>query len=126
MKEKVSTRLAEMWIDGENLLHVTYHKKLELSLDDAIEDIRDTGIFTEDYKRPSIVDISKLNSVTIQARRYFASQNAADVYKCVALITGSPVSSVIANFFLSMSKPKMPVKSFKTKEDGIRWARQYL
>ncbi|MBI9035984.1 MAG: hypothetical protein JEZ03_16100 [Bacteroidales bacterium] len=114
------TELMEFWIDMHNIVHVTYFQKDNLSLEDAIQEI-DSLYNTYGEAFPGIVDISTLKSVSRDARNYYASENLAKAYKCVALVTSSPVSKVIGNFFLQISKPKIPVRLVNSEKEGLEW-----
>jgi len=66
-----------------------------------------------------LVDMRNLGVMDKQARTVFASPN--DWAHAVALWVSSPLSSVIANFFLGVSRARIPVRMFTKEADAIAW-----
>ena len=73
-----------------------------------------------------MVDISKIKSVTREAREYFAGEKASEVAKSIAIIVSSPVSRVIGNFLIGLNKPSYPIKLFTKVKEAEDWLKQFL
>jgi len=93
----------------------------EMALADAQENI--AAIFALAGSRPTrvFVDMRGVRSQTREARQYFAGHEAAKVTIAVALLMGSPVSRVLANFFLRVGTPLIPTGVFSDETAGIAW-----
>lgn len=75
-------------------------------------------------RRPVLVDIRQMKSVTREARAVFS--NAADSFSALALLAGSPRTQLIANFFFSLSRPKVPRQMFTDEEKALAWLRRHV
>jgi len=72
---------------------------------------------------PIFIDISKILSITLEARRIFANEEYAN---SVALLVNSPLSRVIGNFFLGINKSAVPHKLFTSETEAIEWLKGFL
>ncbi len=73
----------------------------------------------KDY--PILVSTKNVKHITKEARDYLASKDGCNKVKAGAIIVDSIVMSVIANFFLQISKPLVPSKLFTNRERAIEW-----
>ena len=73
----------------------------------------------KDY--PVLVHINNVKHVTKEARDYFGSKESCQKIKCCAIITNSPITRVLGNFFLSLNKPLVPTKMFTNEERAKEW-----
>jgi hypothetical protein len=74
-------------------------------------------------RRPVLVDIRKLKLVTREARVIFGG--ASDSFSALALLAGSPKTQLIANFFIGISRPKVPTQMFTDEEKALTWLRRH-
>ncbi len=74
-----------------------------------------------------IVDVTKVLSVSKEARTYF-TKNGSENLKASAMVIGSGFNSMLVNFFMKVNfkKPPIPVKMFKNKTDARKWIDKYL
>lgn len=70
------------------------------------------------------VDISKVASVSKEARDYFASSYATDKVIAVAFYTSSIISRMLVTFFLAFNRPNVPSKIFSDENEAMLWLRQ--
>lgn len=75
---------------------------------------------------PVYHDMSDILSADKDAREYVTSEPAQKVIKVLAVITKSPVSQMLGNFFLGLNKPPYPTKLFQDEEKALKWLRQYV
>ncbi len=68
-----------------------------------------------------LVDMRGVRSQTRAARQYFGSNDAEQVTSAVALVIGSPVSRVLANFFLRLHPGRIPTALFTSEDAAIGW-----
>lgn len=98
----------------------------EHALDDAKEVSAAAVEVSGGKKRPVLVDMAKLKSVSREAQEYHSADEAVPDCSAVALIVGSPVSRVIASFFLRFRSVKYPIKLFTSEGDAIEWLKGFL
>ncbi len=69
--------------------------------------------------RGVLVDMRTLGVLDKAARTVFAAPN--DWAYAVALWVSSPLSTVIANFFLGVSRARVPVRMFTREANAVAW-----
>ena len=62
--------------------------------------------FVLGQRRPVLVDLRAVRSQSAEARALFAGPAATAVTVAVALVTSSPLSRVLGNFFLGFNRPE--------------------
>lgn len=45
--------------------------------------------------------------------------------KAVSMLVGSPLTKLIASFFLGLNKPKFPIRSFTNIDEAISWLQKH-
>ena len=81
---------------------------------------------TGDKKCVMISDISKIKSVSREARQRMSQKDAASGVVAVGIVLSSRVQAVIYNFFNSIYKQPSPAKLFTNKKDAIKWVKKYI
>ena len=79
-----------------------------------------------DKKFPLLVDVSKQKSVTREARQYYSSNEITNLITALAFIVESPISKVLANFFLGLNKPSYPTQLFTDETKAMNWLKEFL
>ena len=85
-----------------------------------------TGLEIVDGPKPTMVLMPEMARVEREARAFFASDEYMRVCSQTALVVGSPVSRVIASFFVGLNRPKYPHKIFDDSELALGWLRGFL
>ncbi len=70
---------------------------------------------------PTLVDIRGLSAMSPAARYHVAGPEVAAVVTRLALLLRSPVSRMIANFFLRVGGPSYPVRFFEDEAAARAW-----
>ncbi len=109
------------------ILHQVYEDAITLDIDDSRKEI---GIYKKEYcadgKRPILVDITKVKSVTRASRSMYSSEETAGLLLGAALLVGNPVSRVVGNFYLGLNKSTMPIKLFTDIDEAWNWLEKLL
>jgi hypothetical protein len=74
---------------------------------------------------PLFVDISNVKNTTKEARSYTSKGDAALLVSATALWGTSELTKVMANFFLTINKPEVPVRFFSDREKALQWLQQF-
>ena len=109
----------------DDLLVCTYRKGLKINLQIAREVVNDRIAFTEARPLPALIDCHGVVSVTKEARDFLASEDGSKGITAGAIVLNSPVGSVIANFFLSVTKPNIPARTFTKRETAMKWLSKF-
>lgn len=94
----------------------------EIKLEDAIENSKAVNSFSA-KQYTMIVDTTLAKSITKDARDYFSMNGRVSKVIAFAILIKSPLSKIIANFFMGLNKPRVPVKLFTQEQDAIAWCK---
>jgi len=96
----------------------------ELDIEAAKKIIADSLLFTEGKIYPVMNDIKNMPSHTREVREFFAGQGSRSA-KANAILVSSTFNRVMANFFLSLSKPLIPTKIFNDRNKAAEWLEKF-
>lgn len=68
-----------------------------------------------------LVDLSGVRAVDREARSYLGGRESAEIHRAVALIVRSPVSRVIASFFVGINRVPYPIRLFGDEASACDW-----
>jgi hypothetical protein len=108
-------------LDPRGFVHAVMRQGCEMQLADAQENV--ATIFELNGRRRTrvLVDMRGVRAQTREARLYFAGPEAERVSAAVALLIGSPVSRVLANFFLRIMPQRVPTALFTDEPAAVSW-----
>ena len=89
---------------------------------DAYERVRDR---LGKEKTRVLVDMRAIKGVSRDAREYYANERTASIQRATALVIESPVSRVIANFFMGLNRPLTPTRMFTDVDEAIEWLQSF-
>ena len=96
-----------------------------MDVSDAREALEATHRVAGDRRRPVLVDLRGIRSESRDAREFFASSEVGTKVTAVALVIGSPVSTVIGNFFLRLREQPVPTRLFGDEPAAVEWLLGY-
>lgn len=71
---------------------------------------------------PVLVCLDRIKGMTRDARLFFArGDENLEVTSQVAMLVSSPIGRVVANFFLGISKTRVPTRSFTDEAKALSW-----
>jgi len=71
-----------------------------------------------------LADIRAMQSIDRAARAYYSSVQSSVV--ALALLVESPVSQVIANFFMGLNKVPVPTRLFTSEAEAVTWLGKFI
>ena len=95
----------------------------ERGLDDAVAATDAMATLTGGREHPLLVDAHDAGPQDRPARMEFARRS--DLVSAVALIVNTPLSRMMGNFFLSVSKPVAPTRLFDDEPSAVAWLRKF-
>jgi len=109
----------------EDLLIGTYKKGLKITVN-MVKEIIKTRLEFQEYK-PVVALIYNQGVLKMEkkAREYFASRESTEGIIAAAFVVDSPFTSFMANFFVSVNKPRMPVRIFTNEKDALKWLQKF-
>jgi len=112
-----------VWLNEDGIV-ITIGKLESQDTETARENMVYTKKVTGGKPRPLLVDMTKVRSMSKGAREEYVQQGGATI-TAVALLTRSGVSNMIANIFISLNKPQVPVKLFTDPDKAKEWLMEY-
>ncbi len=122
MEAKEARKKFRIWLE-DGILRLTWAPKTRVALEDAQEALEAIANLSQDDARPVLVDIRNVRSIDREARDCYSKSTAR---RAVALLVASPVTKVIANFFLGLNRAVVPVKVFNHESAAIHWLTSFL
>jgi hypothetical protein len=127
VKNERKTSQGEAWMDEEGILYQAYTKGAELKLEDSLGELEIyRTFFCKQEKRPIVVDIRKVKTVSKESRDIYSSKDIGAIISAAALLVSNPVSKILGNFYMGINKTKMPVKMFTRTNEAKKWLRDFL
>ena len=80
---------------------------------------------TQDKSYPFLADVTKLKSITYEARERMTREDAAYGTTVVAFLIKSKVQEVLYNFFHILHKAPRPSRMFTDRKKAIEWLQKY-
>lgn len=102
----------------DGVLYRFFNRKTTLDLEVAKQCLEDRKVLVGDKKYPVFYDLTNVKSITRQARQYLAHPDFTANIVSWAFYTKSPVMKKIIYFFMTINKPKVPVRSFIKVEEA--------
>ena len=112
----------QMWVGPDGVVQMTWASKAVIGLEDAVAAIAAMRELTGGRRSPLAVNLHDSGSPSRPARVEFTSHE--DLVSDVALIVGTPLSRVMGNFFLRVTRPPFPVRLFDDEASALAWLRQ--
>ena len=118
--QKIELKAYVTWIDEDNIVWTVVKEKANIDLEDAKENSIVVNGLIKSGKSPLIVDTRSLHSITKEARDHFSMKDRDTNVSSIAIIVGSALSRMVANFYLGINKPKVPVRLFNNDTSAIK------
>ncbi len=106
--------------DDRGFVRAIMREGCEMTLADAVANVA-AILALGGRPVPVLVDMRDVRSQSREARQYFGGPEAEKATSAVALLIGSPVSKVLANFFLRVSSQRIPTQLFTSEAEAIAW-----
>src|SRR6185436_5671932 len=107
--EVITTRVAKIWLREDGVIHQVSLPGIKVQLADAKENVAAITQLAAEKRRPVLMDIRASLGIEREARAYYSSLRSITAR---ALLVGSPVTQLMANFFIRINKPVIPTRLF--------------
>jgi len=117
------------WKDDQGIVKTKVKPFSEVGLQDAIENSELVNSFEPESHQagyPLLVDLRQLKSISKEARKHFSMKGRESKVIAIAMLVESNLSRRAANFYLSLNKPKVPVKLFNEEVKAEEWCLDFL
>lgn len=114
-----------IWLNADGII-VTITTVPYQTLENAKENMEYNRRMAGGKPRPLLVDMTRVRSLSKEAREEYVRESEEPFITAVALVTKSGVSNMIANFFIRVNPSSIPTKLFTDPEKAREWLLQYL
>jgi hypothetical protein len=121
----ISTMSGYTWLDHDGIIIAVSTSHQLHTLEHAIENTKINTRLAGSLQRPFLIDMSKVKSMSREAREYYAGPEPVKSITAVAILINSSVGKAVANFFLLLTKPSLPTRMFTDYEEAKAWLLQY-
>lgn len=122
---EITTRTATVRLDTRGFVLVVITPMAEQHLADALENIEAVRTLGQGSSMPIIVDMRRVKSIDNAAHeRYRCGHSPAP--RGIALLVASPLSRIIANYFVTMFEGPIPTRVFTSELDAMSWIAQHI
>jgi hypothetical protein len=104
--------------DERGIAWITWPPGIHITGAMAQEAMDRLEVFNGGRKLPTLVEMAGVAGLTREARQVFTGECTASR---MALLGGSPVERVIANFALAASRYATPIRFFATEDAAVDW-----
>jgi len=117
----IHTEVADIRLLACGVLEYRYFDGAVIDLARATSAVAEAGTLV-DQPTPTLVVLSKVRRVTREAREFFAHHPVNQrVTSRVALVVATPLSRMIGNFFMGLTRPAFPARLCDDEESALAW-----
>jgi hypothetical protein len=113
-----------MWLRPDGIAVVVWTPRVTAFLEDAIACLDATARVTGGRRCPLLVNMMDTGPQDRKTRAEWTRRS--DLLSAVALVVGTPLSKVVGNLFLSVSKPPFPVRLFDNEASALTWLKGFV
>ena len=113
-----------IWLRPDGIVQVVLTSRATMVLEDATAALEEMAQLTGGRRSPLLMDLHDVSPQDRSVRMELARRD--DLVSAVALIVGTPLSRMMANFFLSVSKPPFPTRLFNNETSALAWLQAYV
>jgi hypothetical protein len=120
---EIENDFIKLWIEN-NIVYGRYKPNTVVDLSAATKIVNDRLTLSNGRDYPTLSFIDDLKSVSKEARDFFSKGDGIKHMEKLALLTRSPISKMLGNFWLQISKPTVATRLFTSETDAINWLKE--
>jgi hypothetical protein len=114
----------QMWLRPDGIVAMVFVPRVATDLTDALAAVDAMVRLTHGRRSPLLVNLHGSGPQDRSARSEFARRD--DVVSAVALIVDTPLSRMLGNFYLTVSKPIAPTRLFDDEGSAVAWLVEFV
>ncbi len=122
----IDLRCYSTWMGADGIARTKVKPHAEIILEDAKLNSEAVNSFENVESYPLLIDTTEIKSITKEARDYFSMKGRTSKVVAFAIIIKSPLSKIIANFFMGLNKPRVPLKIFNDIDKAEEWCITFI
>lgn len=121
----IDTRTARTMLGDDGIVRVHMIPGTRETLETARENIAAFLEICAGSGFPVLIDLTDTLGASQEARRLYSGDDVSRHAIATAMIVTSPVTRVMASFFLKLNQPRRILRLFTSETEAIEWLRQY-
>jgi|ERR1035437_4557278 hypothetical protein len=113
-----------MWLRPDGIVQLVWAPRTTVLLEDATAALEEMAQLTDGRRSPLLVDMRDTGPLDRPTRAELTRRS--DLQTAVGLIVGTPLTRMMANFFLSVNKPPFPTRLFDDEESAVAWLQAFV
>ena len=123
--EILTSRTCKISLREDGLIKYDYFQNSHDTLEDARTHLKAIASIHPPKRRSFLIDIRPCAGIDREARAYYSSEEAARYATAIALLVESPVTQVMANFFIGFNRPPVPTRLFTSEAEALAWLKGF-
>lgn len=113
------------WFDEDGILYSLSKKGPAPSMEETRKTMEEFQRQIGDTKICMLIDVTNTAPSTKERREYAATE-LPKIVKAVAMVSDSPLGTMLANLFFTVKTLPYPTKMFRSEEEAREWLKNYL
>jgi hypothetical protein len=113
-----------LWLRPDGIVQLVWAPRTTVLLEDVTVALAAMAELTGERRSPLLVDARDTGPLDRPTRAELTRRS--DLQAAVALIVGTPLTRVMANFFLSVNKPVFPTRMFDDEASAVAWLLEFV
>ena len=113
-----------IWLRPDGIVQVVLTSRATMVLEDVIAALEAMAQLTGGRRSPLLMDLHDVSPQDRSVRMEFARRG--DLVSAVALIVDTPLSRVMGNLFINVSRPPMPTRLFDNEASALAWLLEFV
>jgi hypothetical protein len=123
-KETFDTEIGTYWFDEDGILN-SLSKSPMRTVENTRHNFELVKRITHGKPVCHLVHVTNSKKPSKETRDYVNSE-LPNVYKAMAMVSGSGLGQIIMGFLFKFMKPTIPMKSFSSEQEAREWLKQYI
>jgi hypothetical protein len=113
-----------IWLRPDGIVQLVWAPRTMVLLEDATAALEAMAQLTGGRRSPLLVDMHDTGPLDRPTRAELTRRS--DLQSAVGLIVGTPLTRMMANFFLTVNKPQFPTRLFDTEASAVAWLQAFV
>ncbi|MHB8893511.1 MAG: DUF7793 family protein [Candidatus Limnocylindrales bacterium] len=113
-----------MWLRPDGIVQLVLASGTAMVLEDALAATVAVAALTGGRRGPLLVDVHDAGQADRAARLELSSRD--DLVSAVGVIVGTPLSRMMGNLIMNVSRPQMPLRLFDDEASAVGWLLTFL
>ena len=120
-------RAVTVWLGDDGIVRADMKPGVATQdLTDAHESVAAQAALCDGVRRPVLVNMGDIQSLSRECRKYYSGPEPAKVRSACAVLVGSPVARAIGNFFIGVNKSVVPTRLFTSEPEAVAWLKEFV